>query len=49
MLSGPNGEVRPADMNQLCVVDLATRMTSAKRLKRVTQAKSRPIVRKGNS
>ena len=51
MLRGPNGEVRPADTNQLakCVVDLAARATSAKELKRVTQAKSRPIVRKGNS
>jgi len=34
--TGPNGEVRPADMNQLakCIVDLATGQTSEETLKR---------------
>ena len=41
MPRGPNGEVRPADMNKLakCVVDLATKMTSEDELKRADQAK----------
>lgn len=41
MPRGPNGEVRPVDMNQLakCVVDLATGVTSEEELKKAAQAK----------
>ena len=41
MPRGPNGEVRPADMNKLakCVVDLATKATSEEDLKKAAQAK----------
>ena len=41
MPRGPNGEIRPADMNKLakCIVDLATGETSEEELKRDAQAK----------
>ena len=41
MPRGPNGEVRPADMNKLakCVVDLATKATSEEELKRDARVK----------
>ena len=41
MPRGPNGEVRPADMNKLakCVVDLATKATSEEELKRAARVK----------